>query len=118
MTSFLEGLNPVNVFYNDNPTVKGAVHDATGGAQAFAHPLGTKKNPSPLGSTVHHAENIGSGIGSIATFVTSGENWIRIGEVIAGVILIVMGLRTLAGHDTTPLSAATGTVKTAAKVAR
>ena len=107
--SFLQSLLPQNVFYNDNPTVKGVGHDVTGGAQAIAHPLGTKHDPSTLGQTVHTFEAVGSGIGSIATFVTSGENWIRMGEVIAGVILVVMGLRTLAGGGPS-VSATTSTV--------
>lgn len=105
-------LNPLDVFYNDNPTVKGLGHDVAGGAQAISHPLGTKKNPSPLGSTVNTVKSVASGVGDVTTFLTSTENWIRIGEVIAGLILLVMGLKTLSGNQTSVI----GTAARAARV--
>jgi hypothetical protein len=58
--------------------------------------------------------DIGSAIGAIAGFLTNPTNWLRIGEVVLGAALILMGLRSLTGSTTTPVSVA----KTAMKVAR
>ena len=50
--------------------------------------------------------DVGSSVGSIATLLTSGQFWLRLGEAIAGVILLVMGLRSLSGTTTSPMSVA------------
>lgn len=82
---------------------------------ANTHPSSVESAASSVESSVG---GVVGGIGSIATFITSGKNWLRMGEVLAGVILIVMGLRTLAGHDTTPVSVTTGAAKAAARGVR
>lgn len=40
-----------------------------------------------------------SGVEAIAAFLTNPTNWLRIGEVIAGLILVMMGLRSLTGFS-------------------
>lgn len=46
--------------------------------------------------------DIGSAVGSIASLLTSTAFWLRLGEAIAGIILVAMGLRTLSGNTTGP----------------
>lgn len=108
--------------------------DATHGGVTAVNPLHSAQDltqkeqsyaPKGVIKTSLSAENTGlTGIGDVTNtvghtlgFLTSGKNWIRLGEVVAGVILIVMGLRTLAGHDTTPISVTTGAAKGATKAA-
>lgn len=56
-------------------------------------------------------------LSSIANLITSGSFWLRLGEAIAGVILLAMALRTLSGKDTTPITVAQGAAKKAAGAA-
>lgn len=57
-----------------------------------------------------------SGIVNIAELLTSSAFWIRLGEAIAGIILIAMGLRSLTGSTTTPVSVAASAAKVAKHV--
>lgn len=52
-----------------------------------------------------------SGIDAIVAFLTDYHTWIRFGEAIAGVILIAMGLRSLTGSTTTPVTLAKAAVR-------
>ncbi len=40
-----------------------------------------------------------STIGGLIEFLTSGETWLRAGEILAGAILIILGLKGLTGVD-------------------
>lgn len=54
----------------------------------------------------------GAALGGITAFLTSGQNWLRLGEVLAGALLLLFGLLTLSGGG------ASGAAKSAAKAAR
>ena len=107
--------NPLNPVYD----VEGIIRDAnqTGhDANQIGKKVSTAAND--VGKVINTGAKGASAVGSAVTFLTSGENWIRLLEVIAGVVLVVMGLRTLSGHNTTPVSVTTGAARAAAKVAR
>lgn len=55
----------------------------------------TPKLPNPL-----------SGIDAIANLITSGQFWLRVGEVLAGAILIALGLNALTGRSGNPVTVA------------
>jgi Transglycosylase SLT domain len=62
---------------------------------------------------VNSAGDVASSAASVVGFLTSPTNWLRIGEVIIGVLLILMGLRSLSGNSVSPsdLAAAAAMVK-------
>lgn len=62
-------------------------------------------------SVVSGVSGAASGVSSIANFLTNATNWLRIAEVIAGVILVAMGLRSLTGNTTSPVTLATSAAK-------
>jgi hypothetical protein len=61
-----------------------------------------------------------AGLGGVATFfenLTKAQTWVRVGEVIAGIVLIVMGLMSLSGRTTTPVTVVRGAARTGKKAA-
>lgn len=72
-------------------------------------------NPSSLppvvGGAASAVSGAVSGVGNIADLLTSTSFWLRIGEAIAGIILLFLGLKSLTGVDVT------GTAVKAAKAA-
>lgn len=71
---------------------------------------------NPFGQTAQAAGTTAGALGQIASLLTSSAFWIRLGEAIAGVILIAMGLRSLTGSSTTPVSVAASAAKVAKHV--
>lgn len=57
----------------------------------------------PGGETIKQA---GSTIGDLVGMLTSLDTWRRLGEVVLGIALVLMGLRSLTGSETTPVSVA------------
>lgn len=55
--------------------------------------------------------------GQLIGLITSLQFWIRVGECIAGLILLVLGLRSLAGNDDNPIRAIGGAARRAGEVA-
>jgi Lysozyme like domain len=66
-----------------------------------------------IGSAAGTVGSAANSLGSVVGFLTSPTNWLRIGEVIVGVLLILMGLRSLSGNSVSPsdLAAAAAVVK-------
>ena len=58
-----------------------------------------------------------STVGDLIGMVTSGAFWLRVLEVIAGVALLIMGLMSLSGRTTTPVTVAKGAARNASKAA-
>jgi hypothetical protein len=58
-----------------------------------------KKVTGAVSGVVNTAGDVASGIGNIATLLTSTEFWLRVGEAIAGVLLIYLGLHALTGQS-------------------
>jgi membrane-bound lytic murein transglycosylase B len=56
-------------------------------------------------------------VGDLIGMVTSAAFWLRVLEVIAGAALIAMGLRTLSGTTTTPITVAQGAARAGKKAA-
>ena len=52
-----------------------------------------------VSSTVDAAQSVGQSVGQIASLVTSGSFWLRIGGAIAGALLIFLGLHALVGQS-------------------
>lgn len=71
---------------------------------------GVKNAVDAVSSAANTAGDVGSAVGSIASLLTSAQFWIRLGEAIAGVILIAMGLRSLTGSTTTPVTVVKGAI--------
>jgi soluble lytic murein transglycosylase-like protein len=63
------------------------------------------------------AAGAASSVGDLVGMVTSGAFWLRVLEVLAGVALLAMGLMSLSGRTTTPVSVAKGAAKNASKAA-
>jgi len=61
---------------------------------------------TPVGQVAETAGSVAGALGQIAALLTSSDFWIRLGEAIAGIILLAMGLRSLTGSTTTPLTVA------------
>lgn len=59
-----------------------------------------------VGGVLSGASSAASAVGSLTTFLTNGQNWIRLLEVLAGVILVVMGLHQLTGAGGTVVNVA------------
>jgi hypothetical protein len=72
--------------------------------------------PNPL-DTLKGIEQVGQALADIAKLVTSGKFWLRVLEVIAGVALLIMGLMSLSGRTTTPVTVAKGAARNASKAA-
>lgn len=60
----------------------------------------------PVGDAVAAATSPFAALGRIADLITSTEFWVRLGEGLLGVLLLLMGLRSLTGEATTPASIA------------
>lgn len=103
--------NPLNPVYD----VEGIIRDANQTGKD-ANQIGKKVGgaANTVGQVINAGSQGASAVGSAATFLTSGRNWIRLLEVIAGAILVVMGLHQMTGIG----NGAIGAAKTAAKVAR
>jgi soluble lytic murein transglycosylase-like protein len=71
---------------------------------------------NPL-DTLSGLDQIGQALADIAKLVTSGAFWLRALEVIAGVALLIMGLMSLSGRTTTPVTVAKGAARNASKAA-
>lgn len=95
--------NPLNPVYDTEQ----AIHSASYTGKQV------NKTANQVSNTVNTITKGASAVGNITKFVTNGQNWIRLLEVIAGVVLIVMGLHQLAGGG----SVVPAPVKTAVKVA-
>jgi hypothetical protein len=87
--------------------VYNSIATATQLAEPFIH---TPSGQSPQGaaasavggaasSVAGELGSIGSSIGDIASLVTSGAFWLRVGEVIAGALLVFLGLHALIGRS-------------------
>lgn len=86
--------NPLNPVWD----VEQAGHSAANTYMQGKKIVNTVSNiGNTAGNVANTASAAASGLGSVATFLTSAQNWVRIGEVIAGLILLVMGLHQLAG---------------------
>lgn len=75
--------------------------------------FGPKNNPTAKAekNTFDSAKNTVSSISSISDFLTNSSVWVRIGEVMAGLILLFMGLKTMFPQQ---VSVTTSAVKSAA----
>lgn len=82
-------------------------------AQPFGKSLGEGKGvPNPLAG----GEAVLGGLGDLVGVLTDVQTWIRAAEVIAGAILIYLGLKALTGQGISDLPGAT-TARAAAKLA-
>lgn len=103
----------------------GAGGYSSSGAQAYAEKAGKLATQAPkalldalkgnyqtsqTGPNVVNVPNPLKGVEAIAALLTSAQFWIRLGEALAGIILMAMGLRSLTGQTTGP-----GTVVRAAR---
>lgn len=90
-----------------------ALHAYSGGGYGLSQVQG-KAGATPGGSesvgpahtaitAVQNAANtvgdVGSAVGSIATLLTSAQFWIRLGEAIAALLLLYLGLHALTGNS-------------------
>lgn len=66
---------------------------------------------TPVNAPAQAAATVAGSLGELVSFLTDPTNWLRIGEVIVGIILVAMGLRSLTGSTTTPLSVAKSVVR-------
>lgn len=68
---------------------------------------GSVHGTNPISTTVASAANAvgdtASAVGRIADLVTSSSFWIRFGEAIAGILLLLLGLRALTGGEGNPI---------------
>lgn len=64
----------------------------------------TGNNPVTNNPVTNAISSVTSGVGNIAGLVTSLDFWKRLGEVIAGLILVAMGLRSLTGGSVDPIA--------------
>ena len=86
------------------------------GAQTAAAPLQSDPVTSAAGA-VSGAVGTLSSVGDLIGMVTSGAFWLRVLEVLAGVALLAMGLMSLSGRTTTPVSVAKAAGRNASKAA-
>jgi Asp/Glu/hydantoin racemase len=70
-----------------------------------------------VAGAVNTVTGAASTVGDLVGMLTSAQFWIRVLEVIAGAVLVAMGLRTLSGNTTTPVSVAKGAARNASKAA-
>ena len=72
--------------------------------------------PNPL-DVLKGIDQVGQSLADIAKLVTSGKFWLRVLEVAAGVALLIMGLMSLSGRTTTPVTVVQGAARTGKKAA-
>ena len=96
---FLQGTTGIPV-----PTIAGEAKAAT-------------DSPGAIGQVATQVGGIGSSIGDFFGKITSGAFWLRVLEVLAGVALLAMGLMSLSGRTTTPVTVAKGAARNATKAA-
>ena len=89
---------------------------AAGGEAAAGGAAGGAATGAASGASSALAKALGAT--TLTALLTTKGGLLRVVEVIGGLILLVMGLRTLSGNTTTPISVTTGAARTAAKVAR
>jgi hypothetical protein len=92
-----------------------ALHAYSGGGYGYAQ-VNAKSGHGPLQSIVsppslitqaaNTVGNVASGIGNIADLVTSGAFWLRVLEALGGIVLLVLGLVSLAGGSPSTITAA------------
>lgn len=66
----------------------------SGGAAA---PSGGSLYDSTVGKVVNPIKDAGEAVGKFYALVTDVKTWIRVGEAIAGLVLVYLGLKTLTG---------------------
>jgi hypothetical protein len=77
---------------------------------------GSSSNPGQAVSNAAGAVSSAvSSASSIADLVTSGSFWLRVLEGVAGVVLLILGLRALSGGDGNPVTVTTNAAKKAGK---
>jgi hypothetical protein len=103
---------------------KGTYKQFLSAAQTAAAPLqndpvtnAVSAATKPLRDTLSGIAQIGQSASDFVDLVTSGQFWLRVLEVLAGVALLVMGLMSLSGRTTTPVSVAKGAARNASKAA-
>jgi len=82
-------------------------------------PQGTASGSEAVASNILPSPNL-SGLDAIGNFfnkLTNPEVWLRALEVIAGVILLAMGLMSLSGRTTTPVTVVQGAARAGRKAA-
>jgi hypothetical protein len=94
----------------------GAYKKFLSSAQTAAAPLQSDPVTATVGAVSSVVQTVGS-VGDLIGMLTSAAFWLRVLEVIAGAALIAMGLRTLGGTTTTPVTVARGAARTASKAA-
>ena|SRR5581483_780092 len=77
-----------------------AVSPTTGSGYGSGFPGGT------IGGAINTVDSTAQSAGQIATLLTSSDFWIRLGEGILGVLLLILGLRALTGGDGNPVTSA------------
>jgi hypothetical protein len=100
-----------DLFHGHGGNWDAALHAYSGGgygesqvqSKAGGKIAGSDVNPnSPVGAAagaVGAVGDVATSVGNIATLLTSTEFWLRLGEAIAGIILIYLGLRALTGQE-------------------
>lgn len=66
----------------------------------------SNKSTTPSGDAAPAGINVPnplSGLSGLIAFLTSGSNWIRLGEVLLGALLLLLGLRALTGSEGNPI---------------
>lgn len=88
----------------------GGVGDAASGAAGEAG-TGAAAEGAAGEAAAGTAATALTGTAALAALLTSGSFWLRVGEAIAGVVLIVMGLMSLSGRNATPVTVAAAAAK-------
>lgn len=111
-----DALNVVDATHGGTTAVNPlkSAQDLTQQEQRYAPSGAIKTSLSAENTALTGASDVTNSVGKALGFLTSGRNWIRLLEVIAGAILVVMGLHQLTGIG----NGAIGAAKTAARVAR
>ena len=109
--------------YRQYGSWQAAIQHYSGGGYGLAQVQQKSGQTVPAGEAVSAGINLPSaitdplsGLANIAELLTSSSFWIRLGEALAGIILLAMGLRSLTGSSTTPATVARGAVKVAKHV--
>lgn len=68
-----------------------ALGDVTGQGWTYQNVPGA----SAIQDGINTATDLGSAAANIANLVTNGENWLRLGEILLGGVLLLVGLRAL-----------------------
>ena len=85
--------------YTSLPSIYNSIDKST--VDAVGHAV-TSAVTAPINAAKDAANavgDVGSAVGQIATLLTSAQFWLRVGEGIAGVLLIYLGLHALTGQS-------------------